>query len=176
MKTKLAATYRFIRRYGLMLVLCAFISYKLIFTWVPLWMSSSDLVGLQVAHLTLEDRQGRTVPLSSFQGAPLILNFWASWCIPCRFEIPLLANALPGLQEQGKQLLGVNLQESWPDIERFRREVDIPYPVYRDNGTLAKELGIGLIPALVIIGDDGRVLNVVYGFRPWVRWYLQWWI
>ena len=176
MDARLAATLKFLRRYWLLLVLGGVIGYKLAFTWIPLWLDASQLEGLQVAHLTMEDQAGRTVTLASFRGAPLILNFWASWCLPCRVEIPLLANALPGLREQGKHLLGVNLRESWADIDRFRSEVDIPYPVYRDNGTMAQALGIGLLPALVIIDSEGRVRNIVYGFRPWVRWYLQWWI
>ena len=176
MNSRLAAPARFARRYGVLLLLAGFLSSKLAFTWIPVWLDAAGREGLQVGRFTVEDRQGKLVPLSSFRGAPLILNFWASWCIPCRFEIPLLANALPGLREQGKQLLGINLRESWPDIERFRREVEIPYPVYRDNGTLAQELGVGLLPALVIIDEDGRIQNIIYGFRPWVRWYLQWWI
>lgn len=176
MNPKLAVTAKFTRRYGLLLVLGGFVAYKLAFTWIPIWLDASEREGLLVAHLILEDRQGRRVPLSEFQGAPLILNFWASWCMPCRLEIPLLADAFPGLREQGKQLLGVNLRESWPDIDRYRREVEIPYPVYRDNGTLAEALGVGLLPALVIIDADGRVQKIVYGFRPWVGWYLQWWI
>lgn len=176
MNISLAATARFARRYGLLLLLSGIIAYKLAFTWIPLWLDASAREGMQVGQLTVEDRQGKLIPLSKFRGAPLILNFWASWCVPCRLEIPLLADALPGLREQGKQLLGINLRESWQDIERYRREVEIPYPVYRDNGTLAQELGVGLLPALVIIDKDGRVQNIVYGFRPWVRWYLQWWI
>lgn len=176
MNISLAATARFARRYGLLLLLSCIIAYKLAFTWIPLWLDASAREGMQVGQLTVEDRQGKLIPLSKFRGAPLILNFWASWCLPCRLEIPLLADALPGLREQGKQLLGINLRESWQDIERYRREVEIPYPVYRDNGTLAQELGVGLLPALVIIDKDGRVQNIVYGFRPWVRWYLQWWI
>ena len=170
------AAANFSRRYGVMLVLLGIIAYKLAFTWVPQWIDASGREGMQVSQFSVEDRQGRRVPLSQFRGAPLILNFWASWCIPCRVEIPLLADALPGLREQGKQLLGINLQESWPDIDRYRLEVDSPYPVYRDNGELAEQLGVGLLPALVIIDQDGRVQNIVYGFRPWVRWYLQWWI
>ena len=176
MNSKFVASARFARRYGLLLLLVGILGYKLAFTWIPVWLDASGRQGQQVGHLTVEDGQGSLVPLSRFQGAPLILNFWASWCVPCRLEIPLLANALPGLREQGKQLLGVNLQESWPDIERFRREVEIPYPVFRDNGTLAQELGVGLLPALVVIDEAGRIQNIVYGFRPWVRWYLQWWI
>lgn len=176
MKPGLMAAARFSRRYGVMLVLMGIIAYQLAFTWVPQWVDAAGREGMLVSQFTVEDRQGRRVPLSDFRGAPLILNFWASWCLPCRVEIPLLAAALPGLREQGKQLLGINLQESWPDIDRYRREVDIPYPVYRDNGELAAKLGVGLLPALVIIDEEGRVQNIVYGFRPWVRWYLQWWI
>ena len=176
MNEKLGRVLRWLRRYGIVAVLAGFIAYKLAFTWVPLWIQSSGLEGVQVSHLTMEDEAGRPVSLGKFRGAPLILNFWATWCTPCRIEIPLLAGAFPGLREQGKQLIGVNLQESWQTINRFRAKVDVPYPVYRDGGALAEALGIGLLPALVVIDGEGRVENVIYGFRPWVRWYLQWWI
>ncbi|MCZ6841837.1 MAG: TlpA disulfide reductase family protein [SAR324 cluster bacterium] len=167
---------RWVWRYGLIVLLGSFIAYKLAFTWIPIWARASELEGMQVSHLTMEDESGRRIALGDFRGEPLILNFWATWCVPCRIEIPLLAHAYPDLKAQGKQLVGVNLQESWQAINRFREDVSMPYPVYRDNGKLAEALGIGLLPAIVVINGEGRVQTIMYGFRPWVKWYLEWWI
>jgi len=139
-------------------------------------MHSSELEGMDVSSLTLEDERGRMVPLSEFRGKPVILNFWASWCLPCRVELPQLAGVYPELKSQEKVLIGANLQESWTTIDNFRNEVDIPFPVLRDDGTLASKLGIQIIPALVIIDAEGRLDSIVFGYRPWVSWYLRWWI
>ena len=163
-------------KYGVTLALAGFIAYQLAFTWVPLWINASRLTGMDVSEFTVENEQGRRISLREFRGAPLILNFWATWCAPCVVEIPLLADAYPALQQQGKQLLGVNLREPWLAIRAFREEVEIPYPVVRDNGSLADALGIGLIPALAIVDAKGKLDRIVFGFRPWVSWYLKWWV
>ena len=163
-------------KYGVPLALAGFIAYQLAFTWVPLWINASRLTGTDVSDFTVENDQGQRISLREFRGAPLILNFWATWCIPCRFEIPELAKAYPTLREQGKQLLGINLQEPWSAIRAYREEVEIPYPVFRDNGSLAEALGIGVIPALAIVDPEGKLERIVFGFRPWVRWYLKWWL
>jgi thiol-disulfide isomerase/thioredoxin len=163
-------------KFGLPLVLAGFIAYKLAFTWIPLWSNASALEGVDVSRLTVQDEGGRKVPLGAFRGSPLILNFWATWCVPCRLEIPLLAGVFPELRQEGKQLLGINVREPWKAIERFRRDVEIPFPVFRDDGTLSEALGIGVIPALVVIDGESKVKAITYGFRPWVRFYLKWWI
>ena len=95
-------------------------------------------------------------------------NLWS--LLPAKFQV------YPDLLEDGKVLLGVNVQESWKTIEKFRNEVEMPFPVLRDNGAVSSALGISLIPALVIVDKEGRVDNIVYGFRPWVRWYLKWFV
>ncbi len=176
MKSALAGGFRIFWRHGLSVLLLGVIVYQLTTTWIPLWLSAGELEGREVSSLTVIDSDGRRISLGTFRGAPLIINFWASWCIPCRAEIPLLASVYPELREQGKELLGVNLREKWKVINEYRAEVDMPFPVYRDDGTLAQSLGIGIIPALVIIDAKGLVKTITYGFRPWVKWYLEWWI
>jgi len=163
-------------RYILPLVLVGVIAYQLTTVWVPLWLRGAELEGMDVSAMTLEDESGRMVALSEFNGSPVVLNFWATWCLPCRVEIPELAAVYPELVEEGKVLVGVNVQESWPDIEKFRGEVAMPFPVMRDNGMLSSALGITLIPAMVIVDENGRIEKMIYGFRPWVRWYLKWFI
>lgn len=166
----------FLRRYGLLVALLALIAWQLAFRWVPLWQSAARLRGLDVSGHTVEDEAGRPVALAAFAGRPLVLDFWASWCIPCRAELPLLAAVYPELRAQGKALLAINVRESWSEIAAFRRGTPIPFPVYVDRGPLARALAIDVIPALVVLDGRGRVATIVYGFRPWVGWYLKWWM
>jgi len=158
------------------IVLIAFITYQLIFTWVPLWQKATLLRGIDVSEILISDKNGKSVYLSEFGGKPLIINFWASWCIPCRLEIPLLNAIYPSLLEKDKQLIGVNQSESQETIDKFRANTSIAFPVYRDNGELSKKLNILVIPAIAVIDKSGRVQSITYGFRPWIQAYLLWWI
>lgn len=72
------------------IVLIGFIGYQVGFRWVPLWRNPSELQGTDVAEIQIQDENGQWVQLSEFKGNILVINFWASRCIPCRLEIPLL--------------------------------------------------------------------------------------
>ena len=154
----------------------AFILYQAAFIWIPLWMEARNKAGFDVTKLHIENEKGILISLSQFKGNPLVINFWASWCIPCRLELPQLNQIYPSLSEKGTQLIGVNLREPWTTISRFRQKTSIQFPVFKDDGSLAKKLGIELIPSLVVIDRDGKVESITFGFRPWIQAYLLWWI
>lgn len=134
------------------------------------------LQGTELSEIQIEDKKGRPVYLSKFKGKPLIINFWASWCIPCRLEIPLLNGIYPRLLAKNKQLIGVNQSESQETIDRFLTKTFISFPIYRDKGELSRKLNIQIIPAIAVIDKNGKVKSITYGFRPWIQAYLLWWI
>ncbi|MBT3225177.1 MAG: TlpA family protein disulfide reductase [Deltaproteobacteria bacterium] len=134
------------------------------------------LRGTDLAEVQIEDEKGQPVYLSKFKGKILIINFWASWCIPCRLEIPLLNGIYPSLLAKDKQLIGVNQSESQEKIDTYRGKTHISFPVYRDRGELSKKLNIQVIPAIAVIDKNGKVESITYGFRPWIQAYLLWWI
>ena len=158
------------------IVLIGAIVYQLSFTWVPLWKRATELQGTDLSEVQIENEKGQLVSLSTFNGLPLIINFWASWCIPCRLELPLLNGIYPNLLEKNKQLIGVNQSESQATIDRFRQNTPISFPVYRDRGELSQRLNIQVIPAIAVIDKNGKVQSITYGFRPWIQAYLLWWI
>lgn len=160
----------------ILIALIGFIAYQTAFTWVPLWQKATLLQGTDVSEIQIADENGQSVYLSEFGGKPLIINFWASWCIPCRLEIPLLNAIYPNLLENDKQLIGVNQSESQETIDKFRTNTSIAFPVYRDNGELSRKLNIQIIPAIAVIDKNGKVQSITYGFRPWIQAYLLWWI
>ena len=152
------------------------IVYQLAFVWVPLWKTATHLKGTDLSAIQIEDEEEQLIDLSRFKGKTLIINFWASWCLPCRLEIPLLNGIYPRLLTQDKQLIGVNQNESWEKIKRFQEKTTILFPVYRDGGELAQKLNIQRIPAIVVINKNGKVESITYGFRPWIQAYLLWWL
>jgi len=156
--------------------LIGFLVYQVSFTWIPLWKNATVLQGTDVSEIQIEDENGQPVYLSKFKGKTLVINFWASWCIPCRLEIPLLNGIYPRLLEKNRQLIGVNQSESQKTISAFREETHISFPVFRDRGALSRKLNIQVIPAIAVIDKRGKVQSITYGFRPWIQAYLLWWI
>ncbi|MGK0290581.1 MAG: thiol-disulfide isomerase/thioredoxin [bacterium] len=152
------------------------IFYQLSFVWIPLWRSSHALEGVDISQVVLEKMNGEFVKIKHFKGRKVILNFWASWCLPCRLELPLLSKTYSGLIEDGKLLFAVNSNESWQKIREFEKKSPIGFPVLKDHGILARKLNIRLIPSIVVVGKDGKVESITYGFRPWIQLYLKWWV
>ncbi len=104
------------------------------------------------------------ISLSDLQGAPVLLNFWATYCPPCREEMPYLQQIYDEWQEKGLFLLAVNIGESSSDIESFMQSRGLSLPVLLDsNGALAGQYGVTGIPATFFIGKDGIVQKVKVG-------------
>ena len=158
------------------IALVGVILYQLAFIWIPLWRKATALQGTDLSQVQLADETGSPVYLSHFKGRPLIINFWASWCVPCRLEIPLLNSIYPRLLEKNKQLIGVNVGESQAAITKFRSKTPISYPVYQENGALSEMLNIQRIPAIAVVDENGKLQSITYGFRPWIQAYLLWWV
>lgn len=105
---------------------------------------------------------GDTISSDALKGRPVVLNFWASWCIPCRKEAPLLQRAWERYKEEGVIILGVNIRDSKTDAKRFVQEFGITYPVVRDETLeLANGLGVYGIPETFFVDDRWRLLASV---------------
>jgi len=122
---------------------------------------------LLAPDFTLKTLDGSEITLSDLRGQPVLINFWASWCGPCRLEMPELIRAYEQYQADGFTILAVNLthQDSLPAIESFVEEVDIPFPVLLDEtGEVAEDLYLlrGL-PTSVFIDRAGRVKRTYAG-------------
>jgi len=113
------------------------------------------------------DASDKPVALSSLKGQALLINFWASWCEPCREEMPSLvqrSQAHPG----SVRVLAVNFKESAATVHRFQGATGLEIPVLRDpDGALARAWGIRVFPSTVLIDANGRVHSVVRGALDW---------
>src|SRR3954463_10002759 len=102
--------------------------------------------------------------LASFRGKPVILNFWASWCDPCRIEAPLLEQAQHRLAARGGTVLGVTYRDASPAAQKFSRKFDLTYPRLRDAaGQLAKDYGTRALPETFVIDGSGHVAAIQRG-------------
>src|ERR1700721_2883329 len=124
--------------------------------------------------VTFKDLQGKDVPLASFKGKVVVVNFWATWCEPCRVEIPWMIDFQQKFGDKGFTLLGVAMDEEGrsvvePFVQKTQFDVDghnmtMNYPIVLGNDDLAAKFGglIGL-PTSVVISRDGKVAKRFIG-------------
>ncbi len=119
----------------------------------------SPLLGRPAAPFALTLFDGGRFALGEDAGQVILLNFWASWCVPCREEAALLEATWRRYRDQGVRFIGVNIQDSEEAARAFLREFGITYPNGPDpGGRIAIDYGVYGIPETFFIGRDGRVL------------------
>jgi thiol-disulfide isomerase/thioredoxin len=110
---------------------------------------------------TLKDMDGREVRLADFKGRPLLINFWATYCGPCKFEIPLFVELVEKYREQKFTVLGISTDDSADDLKKFAAEYKMNYPVLLGLGhdeLLEAYDAVAVIPVSWFIRPDGSVM------------------
>ena len=111
---------------------------------------------------SFEDPQGIRQSLGRFQGRLLVLNFWATWCAPCRHEIPAFNRVQQRWAAKGVQFLGLSAEDR-DKVAQFTREVPVSYPLWTGDGVtdLGRRLGnrLGVLPFTVVVGPGGEILD-----------------
>jgi cytochrome c biogenesis protein CcmG/thiol:disulfide interchange protein DsbE len=107
---------------------------------------------------------GANLSLAELRGTPFVLNFWASWCAPCREEAPILEQGWRRFGPRGVLFLGLNMQDLTDDARNFIAEFDVSYPTIRDQGNnVAQDYGVTGVPETYFITARGRVVDHVIG-------------
>lgn len=120
--------------------------------------------------LALRDLEGRLHRIEDYRGKVLLINFWATWCEPCREEMPSMNRLRASLAGRPFEVLAVNLAESEPRIRRFMEQVPLEFPVLLDHdGTAAKAWRARLLPVSFLLGPDGRIRYSALGEINWVQ-------
>jgi thiol-disulfide isomerase/thioredoxin len=124
---------------------------------------SAALPGYLAPDFTLPALDGAPLTLSDFRGQPVVLNFWASWCGPCRIETPHF-QALHAEYGDALVVLGVNQGESAETISRFGSEFSLTYPLLLDAGSVVnRTYGVVGLPTTLFINADGTIDSVIPG-------------
>ena len=106
---------------------------------------------------------GGTLKLSSLRGKPVYLNFFATWCPPCKDEAPYINSLQKQFAAQGLHVVGVDELESAGQAESFRKQFHLVYPAIVDSGKLQGQYSINGLPVHVFIGRDGVIKKIVAG-------------
>ncbi len=125
------------------------------------------LVGRTAPAFALTDLSGKTVRLADFKGKIILLDFWATWCVPCREETPQFIELQRQYAEKGFTLLGIALDEEGAVVVKpFAQQLGINYPVVIGNTQVSAAYGgIQALPTAFLIGRDGRILHAFVGDR-----------
>lgn len=124
--------------------------------------------GQPVPALKLNDLEGKSWSLADLRGRAVLLNFWATWCEPCRAEMPSLQSVARRHQGDGLVVLTINHQEAEPTIRRFLEQTPIALPVLLDrDGAASKAWTPRVFPSTVMIDRNGRPRRVVVGEVDW---------
>jgi TonB family protein len=128
-------------------------------------MNKPELVGKTAPDFTLRDLEGKEVRLASLRGKVVLLNFWTTWCAPCRAEIPLLKKVHE--EEKDFALLGVNVGEDKSLVSDFVEENEVTYPVLlAGKERMVSEYSARAFPTSVVIDKDGVIRAYQTGYSP----------
>jgi len=116
---------------------------------------------------TLKSRSGENVKLSELRGDVVMINFWASWCAPCRQEMPLLEAMYKKYNDLGFVLLGVNVEEDSSKAGELLREIPVSFPILFDNkNDVTKLYKVVAMPSTIMVDRDGNMRYLHRGYLP----------
>lgn len=124
----------------------------------------SPQAGFAAPDFSLETLDGQTVTLSELRGQAVLINFWATWCPPCRAEMPAIQQVYERYRSQSFTVLAVDMQETDAQVAAFVDEMGLTFPVLMDRaGNVADRYQVKALPATFFVNRDGVIQNVTLG-------------
>jgi peroxiredoxin len=127
----------------------------------------SQSQGNLAPEFELASLSGQNVKLSSYRGKAVLLNFWATWCAPCKIEMPWFVDLYKQYQPQGLEIVGVAMDDSGKDeIERFAKEMKVNYTVLQGTEKVGDAYGgVEFLPETFIIDRNGKIVKTLFGIH-----------
>lgn len=132
------------------------------------WSADAPTVGSPAANFTLKDLNGKNHKLSDYRGKLVVLNFWATWCPPCRAEIPSMERTYEALKGRGLTIVGVEVGEGWETVQGFVEQIGAKYPILLDTSSaVSHQWHVVGLPTSYVIDPQGRIVETIVGGRDW---------
>ena len=118
-------------------------------------------------EFALETLDGKTVHLSDYRGKAVLLNFWATWCQPCKIEMPWFEQLQEEYRGQGLQVVGIAMDDApKEDITKFAKDMGVNYPILLGKESVGDSYGgVQFLPSTFFIDRDGKIVDRVFGLR-----------
>jgi peroxiredoxin len=130
-------------------------------------LASSGLAGQEAPDFVLKSADGSNLRLSEYRGDVVMINFWATWCGPCRQEMPLLDDLYSRYNRVGFSLLGVNIDDDSTRAMEMAKELGVSFPVLFDERKEVSRLyQVEAMPVTVLVDREGKVRHVHLGYKP----------
>ena len=130
-------------------------------------LAASSLEGQVAPDFVLKSATGENLRLSEYRGDVVLINFWATWCGPCRQEMPLLDDLYGRYQRVGFNLLGVNIDEDSRRAMQMVQELGVNFPVlFDENKEVSKLYEVEAMPVTILVDREGIVRHVHHGYKP----------
>jgi peroxiredoxin len=128
---------------------------------------SAGVAQAPAPDFTLKSDSGANLKLSELRGDVVLINFWASWCGPCRQEMPLLSELHNKYKDMGFTVLGVNVEENSAAARKLLKDMPVSFPVLFDNNsTVSKQYDVVAMPSTVLVDRNGNVRYLHRGYKP----------
>jgi peroxiredoxin len=126
-----------------------------------------EIKGQVAPDFTLESLDGKTVRLSDFRGKAVLVNFWATWCQPCKIEMPWFEEMQQQYGPNGFQVLGIAMDDaSKEDIAKFAKDMGVNYPILIGKEAVGNAYGgVQFLPSSFFIDRDGKVVDRIFGLK-----------
>jgi len=127
--------------------------------------SAANIQG-KAPNFTLKSNTGKNIKLSELRGQVVLLNFWASWCGPCRQEMPLLEKLQQRYSALGFTVLGVNVEEDPSKAKSLLKDIPVSFPILFDTqNTVSKQYQVSAMPSTVMIDRNGNMRYLHKGYK-----------
>lgn len=118
---------------------------------------------------SLKSKGGGEVSLSSFKGKVVLVDFWASWCVPCRASFPVYNDLYNKYKGQGFEILAVNTEDDSSGVDSFLKDYPADFPVLLGGKQLASQMNISQMPTSILISRNGAIIKKHGGFQENMR-------
>jgi peroxiredoxin len=130
-------------------------------------LAATDLAGQTAPDFALKSASGENLRLSEYRGDVVMINFWATWCGPCRQEMPLLDELYTRYQRVGFSLLGINIDDDSRRAMQMVEDLGVQFPVlFDERKEVSKLYEVEAMPVTILLDREGTVRHVHHGYKP----------
>ncbi len=123
---------------------------------------------VKAPELAIADANNNIHNIEDYRGQILVLNFWATWCVPCRKEMPALKKAWNRLQDEGIPLLGIATKDEPDAVLEYIKKNNLEFPIPMDpDGSVASDWAVMAVPTAYVVNHEGRIAIRIIGGKDW---------